>query len=278
MKDLLVALGTVVLTVVVHTLKSQPAQPQNPPAVIATTPASPTAVPPAVKAPVRTAKPAKMPASVAHATQVIDIYVKKHPTAKSTASLRRLSAAAKARPEKSGALAEATAYRITHAPPLTPKEEVMLEEAALLAEREGLTPQEMSEFMRKWERDQHLNPRTAAKPETAHPVAMPSFDGKLHLVYRFVGSVHCGKPSCADIPVNLRVSAGAWVETREGKTDKNGHYSLELPILATDGQKIAWRLQAYTQDLRQTELSGQRQVTRTSRDVTLSNDLNLSSK
>jgi len=265
MKYLLVALGTAVLTVVVNNMKAHHAQPQGS-AVVA--PAAPVQVTPNPQP--KPLAPQKMPASVAHATQVIDRYLKRHPSGRGAVPLRRLSTAIKERPVETQPLAEAAARRVSHEP-LTKKDVVMLEEAATLAERTGLSPQEMADFMKKWERT--TKGVVAEQEERKNSTPLPSFDGQRHLVYHFEGFVQCAQPSCANIPVNVRVSAGHWVETREDMTDKNGHYVLQLPVITLNGEKVQWHLETHSKDLRHGELVGKRLTTPNDHDVTIQNNL-----
>ena len=272
MKNLLVALGTAVLTVVVHNMKVQQQAEQQRAAAAAPAVQIPAPAPVNAPAPAPAAAPApqKMPASVVHATKVIDNYLKRHPKGRGAAPLRRISVAIKQRPMETKPIAEAAARTVSHQP-LTKKDEAMLEEAATLAERTGLSPKEMADFMKKWERSAHA---VVAEPEEkANPMELPSFDGQLHLIYRFEGFVQCGQPSCTNIPVSVRASAGHWVESREDVTDKNGHYVLELPVISQNQEKVLWHLETHTKDLRHVELSGEHPTTRSDHDVTLQNNL-----
>lgn len=214
--------------------------------------------------------------TVTKAAAVIDRYIAKNPKGHGVAKLQRLTQAAKTRPMQSHSLVETVARRLEDGS-LSKQDVTALEEAVELAEKEGLSPQEMAEFSKKYAMGFGLSEKPVSAPlQTKKEVAsLPSFEGKRQLVYTFTGTAQCAQTPCTNIRVSVRVTSGKWVETRSETADAQGHYSLQLPILSLVNEKVLWALEAYSKDLRKATLQGERVTTSADKEITLQNNLTL---
>jgi hypothetical protein len=232
----------------------------------------------ASKYPAATALPAdpakETSAAATPASKTIDTYLQKHSSGRGVAQLRRLSVAMKSRPTQVQKIAETAARRIEDGS-VSKDDAEMLDEAVTLAEDEGLTAKEMAEFSQKYARGIGLSqkPESARISEQVESKPLASFEGKRQLNYTFRGNAQCpGKP-CSGVRVNVRVTSGQWVESRQGGLDPQGQYLLEMPVLSATNEKVAWHLEAHSNDLRKAELDGQRRTVANDHDVDIQNNL-----
>jgi hypothetical protein len=190
--------------------------------------------------------------------------------------LRRLSKAMKANPEQAQPLAATVARRLEKGKgPLSKADAAMIEEAAILAEKEGLSPSEMAEFSRKYASGAGLSqkPEKAVISDKPAPAPARSFEGNRQLIYTFQGGVKCTPKPCVDIRIRIHVTAGDWKEQREGGLNAQGQYSLQMPVMSAAHEKVQWHVEANDIDLRRAELAGERVTAPDDQDITLQNDL-----
>jgi tellurite resistance protein len=230
----------------------------------------------AEQAKVSAAESTSAQAAAARTAQRIDTHLKKQPAGRGSAQLRRLSTAIKKQPAQTQVLAEAAARSLQDGQ-ISKEEEDLLEEAVELAEREGLSPQEMAEFSSKYRLGIGLSekPASAQVSEPASSEPLPSFEGKRRLTYTFTGTVECAQTPCTHVQVSVRASSGKWVETREGGLDPQKQYILQMPVLSAVGEKVEWHLSANSKELQKADLHGQRVTTEGDRDVSVPNNLSL---
>ncbi len=78
--------------------------------------------------------------------------------------------------------------------------------------------------------------------------------------YRFEGvASYQGKP-CPHVSVLVRVMMNDDVTTRRAMSQEDGSFSIDVPIVANDGDSVDWSMEAFTTEFQKVELSGRRIV------------------
>jgi hypothetical protein len=103
-------------------------------------------------------------------------------------------------------------------------------------------------------------PVVVKKEQTPEIFSLNTYSHFRQYTYRFEGKATHQGVACSNASVLVRILSGDKTITKGGFTNEDGTYSIEVPVLATEGMPVDWRVEAFSSEFKKLELSGRRIV------------------